>query len=154
MEEWQRIPQFPYYEASNLGRIRSERGILTPQLTKTGHYTVSVVKDKKKNTKYVHSLVLYAFVGPRPNGLMCRHKDGNGTNNRLNNLCWDTYSNNTRDAVRKGTHVNSALTVSQVKEIRDLYASGQWTQKQIAIRFDVTQACISNIVNKKRWQHT
>jgi len=55
--------------------------------------------------KRVHRLVLEAFIGPAPKGTICCHNDGDPTNNRLENLRWDTHSSNTRDAIRHGTYV-------------------------------------------------
>lgn len=56
-----------------------------------------------KSRRYIHRLVLQAFVGPCPDGSECRHLDGNPRNNRLENLCWGTRKENTADSVRHGT---------------------------------------------------
>ena len=40
-----------------------------------------------------------------------------------------------------------ALTQSHAKEILDLYNSGQYTQRELAARFGVSQGTISNIVS-------
>ena len=32
----------------------------------------------------------------------CRHLDGDSMNNRLDNLCWDTQSENMKDVYRHG----------------------------------------------------
>jgi hypothetical protein len=52
------------------------------------------LKDRKLN---VHALVLTAFVGPKPDGMECRHLNGNLLDNRLENLRWGTHSDNERD---------------------------------------------------------
>lgn len=49
-----------------------------------------------------HTLVLTAFVGPRPATLEGCHRDGNRANNTLVNLYWGTRSDNQRDRVRHG----------------------------------------------------
>lgn len=51
-----------------------------------GYICVSLCKDGKVYSKYVHRLVLETFVGPCPDGLECCHKDGNKSNNDLSNL--------------------------------------------------------------------
>ena len=52
----------------------------------------------------IHRLVLETFIGPCPEGEVCRHLDGDKRNNSLNNLCWGTLKENTQDAIRHGTH--------------------------------------------------
>ena len=55
---------------------------------------------------YVHTLVLEHFVCPRPEGMEACHNDGNGMNNHIDNLRWDTHKNNMQDQLRHGTHVS------------------------------------------------
>lgn len=52
----------------------------------------------------VHTLVLEAFVGPRPDGADACHENGNRRDARLTNLRWDSRSGNVQDAVRQRTH--------------------------------------------------
>jgi hypothetical protein len=54
--------------------------------------------------KLVHRLVLEAFVGPPPRGRIACHGPAGSSDNRLNNLRWDTDSANTQDLVRSGNH--------------------------------------------------
>lgn len=54
-------------------------------------------------TRYVHHLVLEAFMGLRPQGTEACHWDGDATNNRLANLRWDTSKGNKADSIRLGT---------------------------------------------------
>jgi hypothetical protein len=59
--------------------------------------------EKERNVT-VHSLVLEAFVGPRPDGMQCRHfPDRNPTNNRVSNLSWGTPLENANDRRVHGT---------------------------------------------------
>lgn len=67
---------------------------------RSGHVIVSL---GRKNASYVHRLVLEAFVGPCPEGMECRHLDGNPGNNRLDNLAWGTRKENYEDSVEHGT---------------------------------------------------
>lgn len=52
----------------------------------------------------VHTLVLEAFVGPRPPGLVALHGNDIGTDNRVGNLRWGTPSENQYDRVENGHH--------------------------------------------------
>lgn len=45
----------------------------------------------------VHTLVLMTYVGERPEGLQACHGPGGQTDNRLENLRWDTPAANCRD---------------------------------------------------------
>ena len=45
------------------------------------------------------------------------------------------------------------LTTEQVLEIRRLYATGEWTQMKLALRFGLSELLISLIINRKIWRH-
>ena len=47
---------------------------------------------------------------------------------------------------------NSRLTDDQVRQIRELYATGQHTQTELASCFGVTQSMISKIVLRQNWK--
>lgn len=106
LEEWKTIPSEEGYEVSNLGRVRSMaraivtvlgqvrnyRGkVLRPGRAKSGHMTVACGKG---NSRYVHDLVLEAFVGPRPPGMECLHQGDVSHDNRLERLRWGMRSEN------------------------------------------------------------
>ena len=118
-EQWKPIPGHPGYEASSLGRVRSIDRVVTHKsgfqqrirgrvlaLNPTTHGYLSVYVGVPQ-PRAVHHLVLETFVGERPNGMVACHHDDNPTNNRVDNLRWDTTSSNTRDMVRNGAHNNA-----------------------------------------------
>ncbi len=115
IEEWRPIPSYPDYEASGLGRIRSNRRkrsrIMTPSLTGT-YLAVCLRADtsRGKRTVTVHSLVAEAFHGPRPSGLEVRHLNGDSADNRVVNLSYSTHGENLRDRARHGTDPNALKT--------------------------------------------
>lgn len=126
MEIWKDIPDFDnHYQASNLGRIRSKDRIVTklsgftkkivqqqykgkilqPNKTdKWGHLSVHLGVNKKKYTCSVHRLVLSAFVGNCPTGMECCHNNGDASDNRIENLRWDTHKNNNKDRKAHGNY--------------------------------------------------
>lgn len=56
---------------------------------------------------------------------------------------------------RSGAHIyyGSELTDDIVREIRNLYSSGELNQPKLAKKFGVHQTCISSIVLNKTWKH-
>ena len=117
MENWKEIAGTDgWYEVSDLGRVRSwykpgratgrrsEPRILRPTPNGNGYPMVWLCVEKERIPTLMHTLVLEAFVGPRPAGMECCHADGDPANNMLTNLRWDTHSANLRDAVTHGTH--------------------------------------------------
>jgi hypothetical protein len=107
-EDWRPIPGLPDYEASTLGRIRSQRTgrwqIMFGTITGSGYRYVCIRQGGAKKNRTVHSLVAEAFHGPRPDGLEVRHLDGNHLNNAPTNLTYGTPSQNRYDSVAHGTH--------------------------------------------------
>ena len=56
-----------------------------------GHLRVTLTdRHGNQSTKNVHTLVLTTFVGDRPDGMQACHNNGDKTDNRLENLRWDT----------------------------------------------------------------
>jgi hypothetical protein len=112
-ESWR--PYGDGYEVSDRGRVRSYRStrrgvsleasprVLDGHTQQTGYRIVLIWVDGKKRIRLIHRMVLEAFVGPCPEGMECRHLDGDRANNTLTNLCWGTHTENIRDRGRHGT---------------------------------------------------
>ena len=116
MTEWRAVDGFPGYEVSDAGEVRSwyrgEGRILRQTPLPAGYLRVFLCRPgtKRRNTRYVHHLVLEAFHGARPPGTETRHLDGNKANNRSDNLCFGTRSDNQLDNVRLGINPNTIKT--------------------------------------------
>jgi hypothetical protein len=129
-------------------------------MRKRGGYKYVVLRRfGRRESITVHRLVLFAFVGPPPEGHICRHLDGDPANNRLSNLCWGTPLDNSADRkdhgrlVRGGQSPSAKLTILQVEEIRNRYDIGGITQRQLATAYGVDQSLISRIMRRSRWRH-
>jgi len=69
-----------------------------------GYAQVPFKVNGEQVQRYVHTMVLEAFVGPRPEGQEARHGVAGQSDNSVGNLSWGTHSDNNRDQVRDGTH--------------------------------------------------
>lgn len=113
-EQWRPIDGFPDYQISNHGRVQSLK-TGRPHLMKLspnhrGYLMVSLSHGTRRMTRTVHLLVAYHFLGPRPEGMECRHVDGDKTHNSVDNLDWGTQSQNTLDQVAHGVHNMASKT--------------------------------------------
>lgn len=103
-EEWRDVQSAPFLQASSLGRIR-----IAPYVSEMpnggvreicGKPTFGDLTCKRFNVRIrgknykVRRLVCEAFNGPRPDGMICCHKDEDSRNNRPDNLEWNTQKHN------------------------------------------------------------
>jgi len=156
------------YEVSNYGNVRSylnyQWGVKnTPHILKQckcgrqrDYFGVNLLGSVKR----VHRLVAQSFIDNPNNKPFINHKDGNKSNNKIENLEWCTAKENTQHAYEtgllnnKGEHcITSKLTKNDVVKIRKIYKDGGVTQKQIAKIWGVSRSQIGFIVTKKRWKH-
>ena len=139
---------------------KGESVALRPMATLTDKRGYLVVSFRHKPQKrFVHQLVLEAFVGPRPADHVTRYKDGVPANNALSNLEWATQKINHGDKIRHGTHNQGSahrsakLSEEQVIAIRAQCAEGSVSQTKVAARFGVSRQTVQRIAAQKRWGH-
>lgn len=176
-ERWRWIPGYKgQYRVSSKGRVRSVdrfihhwRGgeskikgkMLVLSQDADGYYFVSLSKFGKWYPFRVHQLVLLAFVGPCPEGMECRHLDGNRQNNNLANLRWGTSKENGSDRIKHGTskvnqgqkHGMTRLTDADVILMRKKYATGLYTQKELGDVHGITDSAACNAIHGVTWSH-
>ena len=171
MEEWRDVPGYEgRYEVSTLGRVRSlmfrnkqaERVRATPlllrlTLSNNGYPSVSLGKGGRKISRRVHTVVLLAFAGPRPEGAEGTHLDGVKTNNQLDNLAWRTKRDNEADKIRHGTKVAGTgqkaakLNDDAVRAIRA--AKGVESVSVLAKRYGVSVSVVYGVWKGVGWKH-
>ena len=157
MEIWKDIPGYEgKYQASNLGRIRSidrpigipgKKGfknlkgrVLRPGPTKSGH--LYVVLGHGAAGSPVHQLIALTFIGPRPDGTEVCHNDGDPTNNRADNLRYDTRTNNILDTFKIGKRWRK-LSLEDIKAI--LQEPKTATCSALAKKYGVSSTTISRV---------
>lgn len=173
METWKPIVGHEEcYQVSDLGRVRSvmkKQGThpgrtLKPKPHNAGYLVACLYGSDKPSYRLIHTLVLEAFVGPRPDGVVAHHIDGDKHNNRLDNLTWFGNGENIAHAYRvlntasrnrpKGElHGESKLTAEQVLEMRRMYATGEYSQTTLATKFGIVQPHVSRIIRGESWAH-
>jgi hypothetical protein len=163
-EIWRTIENFPNYEVSNLGNVKSTaKGIILSPCMKNRYLAVCLHNKPVKKTMRIHKLVMNTFVGIAEGGIQVNHKNGIKTDNRLENLEYTTPLQNVRHSLEIGLRKRSLLPKREplsrrprklkpenVREIRLLLSSGK-TNKFIAEQFGVSHQIISSIKVGRRW---
>ena len=174
MELWKSVIGYEdSYEVSNFGRVKAierqqvsyggrtwvkpER-VLKP--TFDGRYMVlSCSKDGVRNRFYVHELALSAFLELRPVGLHACHGDGDGRNNHIANLRWDTPKANNEDKVKHGTlpkgesHGMNKYSESDILKVKTMLRDGGKTHERIALECKVGRMTVAAISTGRQWSH-
>lgn len=162
-ETWRDIPDVEY-SVSDQGRVASRRlggwRIMKPWRSSAGYMRVGLHDGNGGERNFtVHKLVAHAFLGPKPTTAHeVNHKDGDKTNNCVDNLEWVTSAENIRHSLdilghkraHGEAHGNAALTESDVHEIRRRCAAGE-DQRRVAADYGVNQSNVSLIARGKRW---
>lgn len=162
---WKTIPAFGgRYEASEYGEIRHSlnKNIRKPRMNKFGYLQMNFSRNDgtgKSDTVLVHRLIALTFI-ENPNNLPeVNHKDGNKSNNHVDNLEWCTPSENGKHAHKMGlsyvyygeSHPCAKLTNEQVHQIRKMYNEEHISQQKIADFFSVSQITVSRIIRGERY---
>ncbi len=160
LEQWKTIENYPYYEISSLGRVRSymPRGgkhkpttkTIQPkikQLSKAKTYLFASFSDRPGgNNKRlnIHRLVLENFQPLSDySGVEARHIDGNSYNNCLSNLAWGTSKQNKQDNI-----INNVISSNRGEfvDILSVEYAGLETTYDLEIKHDLHNFIANNLV--------
>lgn len=168
-----------FYEVSDQGTVKSldrmvktinkreylRKGkIMNKCVDGLGYEIVGLTINSKTISKKVHRLVGETFL-PNPENKPCiNHIDGNKTNNKVTNLEWCSYSENSKHAYKNGLtnpkypvlegekNGRALLTEQQVKDIRSKYIPYKKSVKDLSKEYNVSQSCITHILNNTSWK--
>lgn len=170
MEQWKDVVGWEgYYQVSNQGNVKSlkRKGVtafgerdyagynLNPVKCKNGYIAVNLTKQGLRNQKHIHVLVLEAFIGERPYKYDACHNNGIKTDCKLENLRWDTRSNNHKDKIAHGTYQSGdkankrKLNKDLADEIRLLKLSND----EIANKYNISITQLWRVKNNLSWSN-
>lgn len=127
---------------------------MSPVRRAQGYLWVNLGRGRQRA---IHSLVAQAFLGTMPEGLECRHLDGDKLNCKLSNLAYGTQSENFNDRRRHGTlerrprarDTAPRLTPTDVARIRSTTISGTILAKELGVSHHTVYA----VRNRTTWKH-
>lgn len=153
MEEWKDIAGYElYYQISNIGQVkRKDTGKILKNNIRNGYEYVTLCVNGQRKKFYVHRLVAIAFI-PNPKSYeQVNHKDGNKSNNKVDNLEWCTQKENLMHAFRTGLNtptIENLIRFDRKPVIR--IEDGKWFSgvTEAANQMGVCEAAMSKCLNK------
>lgn len=156
--EFRQVYGFPDYYVSSAGHLISSHKqklkFLKPEI-QDGYKRARLFQAARLHAKFVHRIMLESFLGPQPECMETRHKNGIRHDNRIENLEWGTPQQNTDDKISHGTHsfgeTNGRAKLTEL-QVRAIYASGDSAQN-IANTFGIKVAQVNLIKRGGTWRH-
>ncbi len=144
---------------------------LAPKETTFGYLSVGLYKNGKRKVFLVHRLVLSAFICNPQNKPQANHKDGIKKNNNIENLEWNTCSENQIHAYKTGLQSfgtdkqikaikenvkaahekNKKFSIDTASEICEAFATGLFTFKSAGKALGVSAQTVHNLIKGKTY---
>lgn len=125
--------------------------------TPPGYLQIRAVIGAKRVCALAHRLIWHYFFGSIPAGMIINHKNGIKDDNRPENLEIVTYAENMCHAYQINAcnqdgerNPSAKLSNAEVEEIRSLYSTGRYYQKDLAEKYEVSFQTISKIIRGDR----
>lgn len=164
-EIWKDIEGFEgLYQVSNKGRVKSFHGskelIRKPLTNKKGYKSLALTRKPAIRINYtIHRLVAEYFIPNPENKREVNHKDGNPSNNNVENLEWATSSENTMHSYENGLQgrgenfYSAKLTENEAIEIINAYRLGVFSQSMIAEAYGISKSSVKDLLAGRNWAH-
>lgn len=159
-----------YYDITSSGRVFSKKrkvprrdhyktigGMFLKSRLHNGYPIINLHKEGKMKTKMIHRLVAQHFIPNPLNKPQVNHKDGNKSNNSVENLEWATSTENKLHAAAIGLayigELNgcSKLTKEQVKEMRFYHKTKRKSNEKTWDKYNISSGHYYDIINRKYW---
>jgi hypothetical protein len=162
------------YQVSNLGNIKANKRLvvsprgyrtarerLLAQANSGGYKLVMLCREGVRTNRSSHRIVAEAFISNPENKPDVNHKDGNKSNNRVDNLEWNTSSENNRHAFRTGLklpvkgekHHHSKISDSEAIELMQINIMYGLNYQQAAKAFKVDYEVIQGTCTGRYRRH-
>lgn len=140
---------------------------IKPSLHRDGYLQVYLCKNGIRKNIKIHRLVAQTFVPNTSNKPQVNHKNGNKKDNYFENIEWCTSSENIKHAFKTGLKcitemgiqassrngvARRKLNYDEVRKIKQLFTSKQYSQRQLSIMFDISQSAINKLINNKTYK--
>lgn len=163
-EIWKSIREFPDYEISNFGRVKSlsreisnGRGtiiskeiILKPSFDTDGYKRISMRKDGKSYTRKIHRLVAQYFLKADKGKSEVNHLDENKANNHVENLEWVNHLENVNYGTRTKRQSNKLMKPIIQYNLDGILIKMYRSTKEAAIDNNISPGCIWNCLSGNR----
>jgi hypothetical protein len=137
-------------------KTRKGTRILKYNISNNGYAMLDLCKDGKIKRFLVHRLIAETLLPNPDNKPQVNHKNGNKLDNRIENLEWNTRSENQKHSIQIGLRTTngeknsqSKLTEQDVLYIRNSKENGSILDK----KFNISRSTICDIRKNRSWTH-
>lgn len=107
----------------------------------------------KGKLRSAHRESFKEHIGPIPKGCQVRHMcDNKGCVNPAH-LGVGTPGDNVRDMLTAPGYSPRKLDAQKVAQMRELYATGRYTKKEVGERFGVNTSTAAKVINRRSWRY-
>lgn len=139
-EIWKDIKNYEsLYQISNTGKVKSIKRniILKPSKNRKGYLHVILFKNGKTKVGRIHRLVAETFIPNPYNKPQVNHVNCIKTDNRVENLEWNTQSENQKHAFANGLQTNIGNNNPRIRKINQYDLDGKFIKSWNSF-YDIT----------------
>lgn len=142
-EGFKAIPEYPDYAVSASGQVYSSKSDMLLKPFTIGGYKVVSLRWKESG-KRVHRLVYEMFAGEIEKGMTIIHKDGNRSNNNVDNLTKVSHAYNikrsydSKEVRKRNRDKIKKISKKDIEEMKALKRQGWYTIPLIAEKYNLS----------------